>query len=191
MKKLLVFNGRKLAINAGHFIPDTKNEKYIGKNPLLLWDLACQIVNKIPNSYLSVLINDLPLTVEERKGLKLDVPEQYKNILAKHDLSENIVIKDSANKNSVYAEKRLANRIDWQLRRSNKLNNYSEDDLNNYCKEAIIGYLLDIEKQEAEVSLWLLPKCCTENYVVAINCYKKAGGKIINIVYFETDNCYL
>lgn len=181
----------KIVINSGHFIPDVSDPNYMGKNPLKLWDTACQIATQFPNCFLTVLINDLPLSTEDRKHMSYELPPQFLEILKKYNLDKNRVIFDSSNKNSIYAEKRLSNRIDWQLRKGDKMKNYNEKEMENYCVEAIVGYLQDIKKQGATVSLWILPKCSHENYLNAIKMFEKHEGGLVHLAYFDTTNCYL
>ncbi len=181
----------KIVINSGHFIPDVSDPNYMGKNPLKLWDIACQIAAKFDNCYLTVLINDLPLNTEDRKHMSYGIPPQYAEIMKKYNLGKDRIIFDSANKNCIYAEKRLSNRIDWLLRKTDKLKNYNEKEMENYCVEAIVGYLQDIKKQGATISLWLLPKCSHENYLNATKMFDKNESGLIHLVYLETTNCYL
>jgi len=192
--KVLNLEG-KIAINAGHYIPDSKNWNNIGKNPLKTWEIACGLASELLKNgkevYISMLINDLSLSTKDRTKMSYKLAEPFVSILKKYGLSESNVIYDLANKNSVYAEKRMANRVDYNLRRTKKMENYDKKDLNNYCKEAIVGYLQDIKKQDINNSVWIIPKCSHGNLIQAISIFDKAEGGLNNFIYFETLNCFL
>ncbi len=185
----------KTAINAGHYIPDLKNWDNIGKNPLKTWEIACILVSELlkndKKAYVSMLINDLSLSVKDREKMSYKLAKPFLDILKKYKLSEKNIIFDLVNKDCVYAEKRMANRVDYNLRKTKRMEKYNEKDLNNYCKEAIIGYLQDIKKQDINNSVWIIPKCSHGNLMQAINIFDKAEDGLNNIIYFETLNCFL
>ncbi len=187
---------KKVVVNGGHFIPDLKNQDKIGKNPLKTWELACQLVEKLRamefDAYVSLIINDLPLTTKERQKLSVDLPKPFEKIMEKYGLSYDHIMRImnySNIENQVYVEKKLANRFIHQ-KASQKWNVYGEE-INNYCVQAIIAYFRDVIKQDANVSIWITPKCAHENLIKAIEIFNKKEEGLRNICFFETDNCYL
>jgi hypothetical protein len=195
LKEQLLKTTGNIVINAGHFIPDINNPNKIGKNPLKTWDMACFLSSVLLKDKrkvnLTLLINDLPLTIEQREKISFKLAKPYLKILKKYQLSESIVLYDSVNKNQLYAEKRLANRIDYLLRKTKRMSDYTRQELDNYCKLAIVGYLQDIKKQGAKISVWIAPKCSHKNLIEAVEIFNKAEDGLSHFLYFETLNCFL
>ncbi|MBM3228581.1 hypothetical protein FJZ20_01720 [Candidatus Pacearchaeota archaeon] len=187
---------KKIVVNGGHFIPNLKNQEKIGKNPLRTWELACQLVGKLRamgfDAYTSLIINDLPFTPVERKKISTDLPKRYEKLMERYGLSYDHIIRImnySKIKDQVYTEKKLANRF-FKEKRIEEWEDY-EEEISNYCIQAIITYLLDILKQNTSVSIWIVPKCTHKNLINAIQIFHKKEKRLRNICYFITNNCYL
>jgi hypothetical protein len=106
----------------------------------------------------------------------------------RYNLSEKDVVFDSVYPNQVYTEKKLSNKVSNFLKRKAGPD-YPEID--NHCVSAIVGYLSDIEKQGAKTSVWILPKCSSQNALEGLKKFDETGGGLRHLVYFETDNCFL
>lgn len=185
-KELPHFKG-KIVVNGGHFIPSI-NSNEVGKNPTETWEFACSLskwfLDKGYDSYVSLIINDLPFTPEERKKLSYLLPKTYADIVKKFGVK--LMTYSGVQQ---YAEKKLANKFSSQSK-SNKWNVYGEE-ITNLCVQAIIAYSRDIKKQGAGVSIWITPKCTHKNLIDGLKIFDDKEGDLRNILYFETDNCFL
>ena len=186
----------KMVINGGHYIPNLLDQNQIGKNSIEEWKTACCLTTflntKKDEVFLSILINDLPFSEQERKEIITNTPLPYQNIMADFCLSEKNLIFDSIRKTN-YTEKRLANRLPKQLKRGMQKfkGTYSKDMLKNYCITAIIAYLEDIRDQGVKTSVFILPKCCHQNTIEAVRVFKNLRNDIRIFVFFETSNCII
>ena len=173
-----------IIINCGHFIPTEK----IGKNPLKTWELGCKLADYLNKnerfSKISLIINDLVISKENRKNIEL--PEKYSKLLKKYNLE----LLNHSLDNNLYSEKKCANRYSIQ-KKSKKWNIYPKNTITNYCESAIIYYYRDIIKQKATKSIWITPKCSYNNLINATEKYKKyENKKFKNYIYFTTNNCF-
>lgn len=188
---------KKIVINGGHIIPNLKNQAKVGKNPLETWTLACRLTEKLRamefDANLSLIINDLPFTPEERKKIKLILPKPYEKIMEKYGLKYDHVQRIMHNSKSageeVYTEKKLANRAAKE-KDMDKWNEYKKE-IDNYCVQSLLTYFLDSQRQGAETIIFIVPKCSSGNLIKAINIFQRKEKKVRIICYFVTNNCFL
>ena len=178
-----------VVVNGGHYIPNLEYPQAIGKNALQTWETACQIANRLSNrgidARVSLMINDLPLSPEQRASLSYEMPEQLTRIAESYGVQ---IMNTQSDKSRPYSEKRCSNRFQ-QMERNKKILTYPIE-MNTHCVNAIIFYLRDIAKQGATYSVMITPKCANKNVIRSLQLYTQYEGGVGNSVYFETPNCF-
>jgi hypothetical protein len=178
-----------IVINGGHYIPSTTNSMQINRNSICTWNLACQTAKKLQDAKLdarvSLMINDLPLSPEERKAINYEIPAEYKQIAEGYGVE---IINNSVDQTMPYSEKKGSNRF-GQMEHSKCWQIYPMP-MTEHCVNAIIFYLRDISKQGAQHSVFITPKCSHKNMIKALQLYSEYEGGIDNECYFETPNCF-
>ncbi|MFW6283663.1 MAG: hypothetical protein ACOC1P_06465 [Minisyncoccales bacterium] len=138
------------------------------------------------------MLNDIELTNESRKKVfenNIHLPKKFKEILEKNKLTKEDVLHCGWNKEIIFTEKKLSNRIEHLIRRNKIDNNYEEAD--DYCVSALTMYYLDLIEQNIDISIFILPKCGWANFERSIKLFKKLNkSKLDHIAYFETPNCF-
>ena len=169
----------KVIINGGTFIPSTKKSK----NALKTWKLSCNLANELNkkgiDSKVSLIIDDLPFTSEERKEIKIELPKEYKKYARKLNI-ETI---------NPYTEKVCANRYSSQ-KKSKKWQLYPKENKLNYCISTIIYYLRDTLEKGTTTNIWVAPKCSSQNLIKAIDYFNRYEKKSRNLAFFYTNNCF-
>ncbi|MCK5176649.1 MAG: hypothetical protein KAQ92_02900, partial [Candidatus Aenigmarchaeota archaeon] len=140
---------------------------------------------------LSLIINDIDLTNESRKNFfdnHIKLPEKYIEIMHNKDLNKNDIQHCGWNKDIIYTQKKLSNRIEHLIRRR-KINQKYEE-AHDYCVSALIMYYSDLIEQGINVSIFILPKCSWLSLKSSIDLFQKTSkSKLIHRSYFETNNC--
>jgi len=180
----------KVVINGGHFIPNIGNPDAVNGNPRETWNMACYTAKRLQargiDARVSVIINDLPISAEDRQKMPYSIPEAFLKVAHNYGVS---IMNDSSDKERAYSEKRCANSFGRDETRAKYASIYPEK-IKNYCVSAIIDYLRDIQKQGATKSIWITPKCSWKNMIEALKLYTKHEGGVQNECYFETPNCF-
>lgn len=196
-QKQSVLGNEKVVINGGHFIPNSDDYEDIGKNPIKTWTKACQLTKSLKEKgidvKISLMLNDIDLTNESRKIIfenHMEIPKKYKKIMKKENLSKEDILHCNWNKEIVYTEKKLSNRMEHLIKRKKIGKEY--EIANNYCVSALSMYYLDLIEQGIEVHIFILPKCGWNNIKISLDIFKKLKNlKLQNILYLETSNCFI
>ena len=192
-----ICRNKQIIVNGGHLIPNPRNYDEVGKNSLKTWIIACKIVknlkyNKI-NAKLSLILNDVNLTVDSRKIIFDNcskLPKPFICILKKNALDvEDCLLHCNFNGDLVFSEKKLSNRTRYLVRRKKTLNKQYEG--TNYCHSSFISYFIDLNEQNVDISVLIFPTCSKDNIRQSIKLYLKLNDKLRNICYFDTSNCFL
>jgi hypothetical protein len=178
-----------VVINGGHYIPFDSSSDYLPKNAKQTWNQACYIAKRLQgngiDAKVSLLINDLPLSHEERAKLDYSVPRAFQNVAENYGVE---IMTSAANKGCAHSEKKGANRFSRYEERATW--NIYPQKVTSYCIGAIIDYLRDIKSQGATESVWVTPKCSSKNMLDALRMYTKYEGGVGNQCYFDTPNCF-
>lgn len=188
---------KKVAINAGHFIPNNDNWEDIGKNPKKTWQLGCELIETLKNNNLkakiSLMLNDIDLTTEARGILfnkQIEMPKSFLEIMKKSNLSKKNILHCGWNNEEIFTEKKLSNRLDHLIKRKKIDEKYKN--ARNYCVSALTMYFLDLLDQKIDISIMIIPKCAWANYKKAVDFFEKTNkGELKHICYLETPNCFL
>jgi hypothetical protein len=176
-------------INGGHYIPSVYAPKEIGKNALETWNISCYAAKRLQDKEIdarvSLMINDLPLSAEERQNVSYEIPEEFKKVAESYGVK---IMNCSTDQERPYSEKRCSNRFS-QMEHQKCWQKYPIE-MKEHCINAIIFYLRDIKKQGAKHSVWIPPKCSHKNMIKALQLYTKYEGGVENDCYFETNNCF-
>lgn len=188
---------KRVVVSSGHLIPNPRNYDKIGKNSLKTWILACKLVKNLNdndiNAKLSLILNDVNLTVDSRKIVfneYLRLPKSFIEIMKSEGLSpEDHLLCCSFNNDPVFSEKKLSNRTRYLIRRKKTLD--KKYDGVNYCLSAFISYFIDLSEQNIDVSVIIFPMCSRINVKRSIDLYSKLNNRLRHICYFDTLNCFL
>ena len=156
--------GKKVVINAGHFIPNSEDYEDTGKNPLRTWKIGCELVrylksNKV-DAKISLMLNDIELITDSRKVIfekHLHLPKSFSKILNENKLTKKDILRCHWNDDEIYTEKRLSNRMEHLIKRNKLDKKYQKAD--SHCVSALIMYYLDLLEQGINTSVFIAPKC--------------------------------
>lgn len=191
--------GRKIAISAGHFIPNLKNYDGVGRNPVKTWETACKFASTLKMAgkdvQLTLLSNDILIPKEERPGLFSmygKLPGPFSEIMEMNGLDAR---KDLAfyyfngnGRQAVFSEKKLSNRMTYWVKRKKTVPEEFWGE--GHCQAALLNYMMDFSKRDVGLLACIYPKCSWPNVDSAIGIFEKTGAEMKIACFYQTDNCF-